>query len=382
MKRLAIVTNILAPYRIPVLNRVAEIQDVELKVFLAAEREPERLWSWFDDIRFAYEIRRGVSWRGRQGFVRHVNPGVVRSVRSWKPDAVIAGGTLTLSLLGFTAARLAACPFIWWVDATAESDAAMSYPWLAGAKRWLARASSGFVVSSTLTASYLVALGADPRRMSKSLLGVDPEPFGKAVRTWAASRVDIATELGLEGPVVLYVGQLEPYKGVDLLFDACELVGATEKISLLLLGKGSLEASLRARAARSPCTVVFAGFVQSEALPRIYAVADVFCLLSRYEPFGVVVSEAVAAGLPVICSRHAGASGDLVFDGENGFVVSPDDPAQVANRIRAVISDPAMRGRMRLASVEISRRLNPSVAARGIVDAAKQAIASQERRRR
>ncbi len=379
--RLAIVTNILAPYRVPLLNRVAATEGVGLRVFLAAEREPERHWSWFDDIQFQYEIRRGLSWRGRQGFVRHVNTSVVRAVLSWKPDVVIAGGTLTLSLLGLSAARFARCPFVWWVDATAESDAAMSYAWLIGAKRRLARASAAFVASSTLSASYLAELGADVSRIHTSLLGIDPAPFSAAVRACALFRAEIAASFGLEGPVVLYVGQLEPYKGVDLLLDACELVQAEQRISLLFVGRGSLEKSLRERAVGSPCNVVFAGFLPPEDLPRVYAVADVFCLLSRYEPFGVVVSEAVAAALPVICSRHAGASSDLVCDGKNGYVVLPDDPAQVADRIGAIIRDPETSGRMRVASAEISKRLNPILAARGIVDAAEQAAAWRDGRR-
>jgi glycosyltransferase involved in cell wall biosynthesis len=267
---------------------------------------------------------------------------------------------------------------VWWVDATAESDAAMSYAWLDGAKHWLARTSSSCIASSSLSAAYLTELGADGTRIHESFLGIDPDSFAEAVEVCAASRADIARELGVEGRVVLYVGQLEPYKGVDLLFDACDLVAADEKISLLLVGAGALEEPLRERAARSSYCVVFAGFAQPGTLPKFYAIADVFCLLSRYEPFGVVVSEAVAAGLPVICSIHAGASGDLVRDGENGFVVDPEDAACVAECIRAVIGDPAANDRMRCNSIALSKKMDPTIAARGFVDAALHAVADRE----
>ncbi|MHB9004415.1 MAG: glycosyltransferase [Coriobacteriia bacterium] len=381
--RLAILTNILAPYRVPLLNRVASVEGVEIKMFLTAEREPERLWDWFDDIEFEYEIDHGVSWRGRQGFIRHFNPGVVRSIQSWKPDVVMAGGTLTIAALGLIAARWSGSPFVWWMDATAESDAAMSYGWLKMGKRQLTQAATAFVASSTLTAAYLEELGAKESTIHECLLGVDPEPFAAAVDAFAGSRDEIAAEMGIRGSVVLYVGQLEPYKGVDLLLDACFFLDAKEPLTILLVGQGSQEDLLRQKAAgRGLHNVVFAGFVQPRELPKMYAIADVFCLMSRYEPFGVVVAEAVAAGLPVVCSRHAGASGDLVRDGENGFVVSPEDSAQVADCIGVIISDPQTRERMREASKEVSKRLDQAVAASGIIAAAEQAFGSHGGRRR
>jgi glycosyltransferase involved in cell wall biosynthesis len=197
------------------------------------------------------------------------------------------------------------------------------------------------------------------------------------------SRDDIAAEMGIKGSVVLYVGQLEPYKGVDLLLDACSLLQTEAPFTILLVGEGSQEDLLRQKAAeRGLSNVVFAGFVQPAELPKMYAIADVFCLMSRYEPFGVVVAEAVAAGLPVVCSRHAGASGDLVRDGENGFVVSPEDSQQVADCISMIIADPPTRKRMQVVSREVARRLDQDVAASGIVAAAEQAFQSDSRRRR
>jgi glycosyltransferase involved in cell wall biosynthesis len=175
--------------------------------------------------------------------------------------------------------------------------------------------------------------------------------------------------LGVREVVLLYVGQLEQYKGVDLLLDACGSMQCASRVTVLLVGTGSQETRLREQAEQSGLDVVFIGFVQPEALPQYYAVADVFCLMSRVEPFGVVVAEAVVAGLPVVCSRHAGAAADLVHQGENGFVVEPADTAAVAGCLDRLVSSREAREQMSAVSDEIARRFPIDESVAGIVAA-------------
>jgi glycosyltransferase involved in cell wall biosynthesis len=84
-----------------------------------------------------------------------------------------------------------------------------------------------------------------------------------------------------------------------------------------------------------------------------YARADVFALVSTFEPFGVVVREAVAAGLPIICSRRAGAAGDIAVEGRNALLVDPDDAGQIAAALTRVIDDPPLRAALATASRKI-----------------------------
>ena len=95
---------------------------------------------------------------------------------------------------------------------------------------------------------------------------------------------------------------------------------------LVLVGDGPDATTLREfAAARSLCRVVFAGSRQPRDLPPIYAAADLFVLPSRHEPWGVVVNEAMAAGLPVVLTDRVGAAADLLVDGENGRLVPSGD---------------------------------------------------------
>ena len=79
------------------------------------------------------------------------------------------------------------------------------------------------------------------------------------------------------------------------------------------------------------------GFHQRDALVELYACADVFCLPSRHEPWGVVVNEAAACGLPLVVTDRVGAGADLVRAGENGTVVAAEDPRALAEALAAHI---------------------------------------------
>ena len=102
------------------------------------------------------------------------------------------------------------------------------------------------------------------------------------------------------------------------------------RLHLLFVGDGELRASLERRAAELAVDVTFTGFVQGDALLECYAAADIFALVSRREPWGVVVNEAAAFGLPLVLTDRVGAAADLLVPGENGELVRSGDVEQQA----------------------------------------------------
>ncbi len=102
--------------------------------------------------------------------------------------------------------------------------------------------------------------------------------------------------------------------------------------------------------------ICFKGFVQSSALPDAFAQADVFVLPSRHDGWGLVINEAIAAGMPVITTDCVGAAADLVEDGRNGFVGPADNAETLVTAIDRFITDPARIGPFAARSRTIARR--------------------------
>lgn len=117
--------------------------------------------------------------------------------------------------------------------------------------------------------------------------------------------------------------------------------GVTSPWKLILLGDGPLRPELEAlsRAEGLDDALLMPGFVQYPELPSWYAGASCFVHASLIEPWGLVVNEAMAAGLPVIVSKTCGCAGDLVRDGMNGWTFDPEDVSQLADLMGRISGD-------------------------------------------
>lgn len=152
---------------------------------------------------------------------------------------------------------------------------------------------------------------------------------------------------------LLAVGRLSRYKGFGILLEALE---RTAHASLLLVGHGECERELRALASARDLDrrLRFAGDLDDDALAAAYAAADAFVLpsLDRGEAFGLVLLEAMRAGLPAIASAIPGSGvGRVVVDGETGLLVPPGDVAELAAAIERM-RDPALRRRLGQAGLQ------------------------------
>jgi glycosyltransferase involved in cell wall biosynthesis len=133
--------------------------------------------------------------------------------------------------------------------------------------------------------------------------------------------------------LLLYVGRLAGEKRVDVLIEALRgLSTRRSDIGLVIVGDGREREPL-GRLAQGMPNVYFAGFQDQPALPKYYGAADLFVLPSVHEPWGLVVNEAMASGLPVIATRKVGAAHDLIIEGENGYLIPENDPAALAAAI-------------------------------------------------
>ncbi len=149
------------------------------------------------------------------------------------------------------------------------------------------------------------------------------------------------------GPTILFVGRLEPRKGLQYLVRAfLRLKSAYPRLRLLVVGRDDAHQQDKAMAMVPPRLrpdLVFVGMVPQADLPSYFASADIFCAPSLGgESFGIVLVEAMAMGLPVVCSDISGYR-DIVRDGHEGVLVPPRDPEALAAALGGLLDNPARR---------------------------------------
>ncbi len=334
--RIALLTEIPAPYRLPLFNELAAAPDVELNVLFLAAADPKRPYTLHaSEMRFPHRILRGASIvRGGRWLV--LNRGVKRQLQTFRPDVVIVGGWNQPAFwLARRYARRHNVPLVVWVESTARDQRSGSGP-LERAKRSMISSCAAFVVPGRASREYLSTLGVASAQITVAPNAVDLSVFRDAVGAIRADRAAVRSERGLTRTTVLYVGRLDPEKGVDVLIDAMRNADA----DLVVVGDGSQSAALRQTA---PANVRFTGWLDRDQLVPWFAAADVFALPSRSEQWGMVLNEAAAAGLPLVASAAAGASWELIDDGVSGTRFEPGDPEVLWAALQPYLADAELR---------------------------------------
>jgi D-inositol-3-phosphate glycosyltransferase len=214
------------------------------------------------------------------------------------------------------------------------------------AERDIAREADRIVVASRDEQELLVRhYGADANRIAVVPCGVNLDLF-QPIEKEGARR-----QLGLrdDDRILLFVGRIEPLKGVDILLGAAAQVEAESDCFVLIIGGDSAAqngemAHLRLLASELGISdrVNFLGAVDHEKLPLFYSAADVCVVPSFYESFGLVALEAMACGTPVVASRVGGLTA-TVRDGETGYLIPWRCPEPFAERIELLLGNEQLR---------------------------------------
>lgn len=352
--RVAIVAPVLAPYRVPLLNRLNQIPDVRVTALLSYDHargpdgdnvQPCDFESHvFPPYSYTYNARLG----DRTSIVW--SPALRTHLARTPYDLVIAlGWTMPNTLAAWAQRKLARQPIVMWEESIPHAPAPFKRTLMPALTRYIG-AFDGYLAASSWCRDYLVDMGAARERVILFPQVTDNDFFARNAAAWRARRQELKLSLGITTPqVILFVGQFIVRKGIRPLFEAFEQLAAeNHQVSLVLVGKGALEGEMQEWRARSPASghILIQNHVPQQELPKYYALADVFCLPSLYDTFGVVIDEAMACGLPVVTTTRVGAVADLVRDGVNGIVVAPGDATGLAQALGEILSDDARRERM------------------------------------
>jgi glycosyltransferase involved in cell wall biosynthesis len=329
----ALLTNYLTGYRMPLYERLAETQGVEVLCYAGGERYAP---SWFRDLdrqlaEAPFPARRLAGPREAFAVGREYELVI----------APFAGGAILPA--AYAGARRDGKPFLLWASV---------WEWPRSLAHDLARPVTRHIYRH---ADAVIAYGEHVRRFVGEVRGreddvfvapqsVEPDLFARRVGAAEVSRLRSGNGLGA-GPLVLYVGRLIEEKGVSVLLDAWTRVAAPA--TLVLIGDGPL-----ADRARAVPGVRLLDPLPRAALAAAYAATDFTVLASvptrRFrEPWGLVCNEAMHQGRPVLASDSVGAvAGGLVVDGRTGLVVPSGDAEALAAAIDRLLGDAALRQRL------------------------------------
>jgi glycosyltransferase involved in cell wall biosynthesis len=205
-----------------------------------------------------------------------------------------------------------------------------------------------------------MSMGVPEEKISLMPYTVDNTRFMTNARLTDEERRATRQRYGIspDRPVILYVSKFLRRKHPDhLVFAAQRLAAEGLSFDLVLAGNGEMQAELEALiASGGPPNVVMPGFINQQDMPGLLGASDIFVLPAEDEPWGLIVNEAMCAGLPVVVSSEIGCAVDLVRPGENGFTFEARDIEGLTNALRPIVSNAGLRRAMARKSVEIIGR--------------------------
>jgi glycosyltransferase involved in cell wall biosynthesis len=344
--RLAVLQNIVAPTRHALFRALAE--RVDLTVFFMARTEPNRPWSGRERLDYPHRFLSGVHvpvpGRGDVDLM-HVNPGVVAAIVSGRYDALLCGGWLSpTAWLALAACRGTKTRFVLWSGTSWPSGGSRAFV-AQPLKRAIVGAADAYVAYGELARERLIALGAAGDRVTVATNTTGVEPFAQA-----ASRRD-------GRPTVLWAGRFVARKRVDRVVALCaRLAREVDGLRAVFVGDGPERARAQRLAREASLAAEFTGELPYERMPGEYARGDLLVTLAEREPWGLVVNEALAAGVPVLAGAEVPAARELV-PAEAGLVsVSEDELVREGARL---LRDREALARARAAARSVIPRLLP-----------------------
>lgn len=323
--KVAMVTNIPAPYRIPVYERLAKRKGIDLCVFFCSGREPDREWdlqqAGYKQVYFAEKF---FTYSGK--FV-HCNPDVWARLSEFKPDVIVTTGFNPTFLLAYVYARVHGAQHVAMTDGTHYTEFE-TLTWVHRlVRRWVYAGTKAFIGASQGSFQLYRSYGIDDRRMFQSHLCANNDAY----------EIDDAQPRPYDFVFsARFIGAKNPDFVLKVAAGVARMLG--RQVKVLMMGSGELDSQLRdqAQSLAPEVLVSFPGFVKQGDLPEHYAQAKVMLFPTQIDTWGVVANEAFAAGVPVLVTPMAGVANDLVLDGQNGYVLNLDLDRWINAAVRLV----------------------------------------------
>jgi len=354
--RIAWVTRSFLDYRVPVYASLDKMVCGNLYLIYSADYVPERPQRKLRDAIGNRAIGLKGEWKiGREDkyFMANRNvslrfqPGLWQAIRKVAPDVLVVDGFFKWSLVAFLYRIFTRTPIVVLYERTFHTE--RNAQWFRTAYRKLAlRFTNAMSCNGRLSRDYAQWLGmpsdritvghmaADVDALKERVAGIDPQSIAALRAKWGASANSI---------VFLYVGRMIAQKGLKEFIQGWTLLNeltagnVQSRALFVMVGGGMEEENLRKQASDLGLTNVrFTGELDYDKLAIYYASSDVFVIPTLEDNWSLVVPEAMACGLPILCSQFNGCWPELVHQDINGWVFDPLDPRDILKCIQACIT--------------------------------------------
>lgn len=360
--RLTILASHPVQYHVPLFRALAAHPGFQITVLYCGAWGTERYYdrgfrqalAWDVELLEGYDHRflRNLSWRrGPSTFFGTISPEIVSLIWRDRPDALLVHGwSRATNWLAMGAAWASGVPVWMRGESTLLNSPGAAKLFLKRSLlRRLFRRVQLFLAIGRRNQEFYEAYGVPAHRIALVPYAADNAFFMKRAQSSWEARCDIRKGFGLreDVPLVLFSGKLLARKRPQDVLEACARVACRVPVSLAYVGHGTERAAIERRARDLGFSdVAFLGVQNQSVLPALYSAADLLVLPSDFDPWGMVVNEAMCCGLPVVVSDKVGAAADLVSDGANGFVYPVGDVPALADLLLRLVEDDSVRRAM------------------------------------
>lgn len=384
--RLAVLASHPVQYFTPLYRRLARHPEIALEVMFCRDFGVRP--------RFDKQFGQAITWDTDQlegyphRFLRNISP----VTDTFNPLHAINPAAFTRLLRGFDAVWMNGYmyPSNWLAAVAAKltrtsillrselrpSSTTAAQSWKAGVRRaviagWV-RASDALLYIGQENLRAYREFGAREDQLFFSPYASETEAVQRARARALESMSGARAALGIppDRTVVVFVGKLTLKKHPESVLHVAGDPWLRDRVHVIVAGSGPEETALRQAAEqRGLENVTWFGFVNQTRLPDLYAVGDVFLMPSEFETWGLVLNEAMAAGLAPIVSSGVGAAADLITEGETGMMFPSGDWEALRAAVRSLVSDPQRRRQMGEYAMRRVSGYSYEAAADGVVNA-------------
>ncbi len=354
-RKILLLTNIISPYINDLLNHLSKYEEIDFTVKACAYTEPDRKWrlDFLESSKYKYEIIKDsymLKQPGKNRFIYIGGWSVISEILQNKYDLIIfKGGTRIIGPLAAFAAKFSRTQTVLWEQNSFYTTNTL-----------LKKIIKKIYINDKIFDCFIaygeqvkdLILDFNPQAKVATVMSpINNEKYRKKYLKYKNKRSLIRQRLEIqkEEKIILYVGRFVKEKNLFSLLTAAEKLKKTLKTPLkfILVGGGDLEETLKTRITQLGLEnevklVPFQGF---DRLSMFYTAADLFVLPSSFEPWGLVVNEAMNFNLPVVVSDRVGCAKSLVNEGYNGYIYSIYNDFEIAEKITKALNNSTQFGK-------------------------------------